>query len=65
MSFIAFFMVLHISAYRIRCLLSLFSAISCRLVIRACVGDDILDLCGLLTVLATLDFLTRFVGSCL
>ena len=49
MSCFAFFlMVLHISAYSIRCLLSPFPAISR-------IGDDILDLCGLLIALATLD----------
>ena len=58
MSSLAFFlMVLHISAYSIRCLLSPFSAISRRFVIRARVGDDILDLCGLLIALDTLDAL--------
>ena len=40
----------------IRCLLSPFPAISRRFVISARVGDDILDLCGLLIAL------TRFVG---
>ena len=50
-------MVLHISAYSIRCLLSPFPAIYRRFVIRALVGDDILDLCGLLIALATLDSL--------
>ena len=49
-------MVLHISMYCIiRCLLSPFSAISRRFLIRARVGDDILDLCGLLIALASLD----------
>ena len=53
MSSLAFFlMVLHISAYSIRCLLSLFSAISRRFVTSARVGDDILDFSGLLIVLA-------------
>ena len=56
MSYLAFIlMVLHISACSIRCLLSPFSAISRRFVIRA--GDDVLDLCCLLVALATLDAL--------
>ena len=56
MSSLAFFlMVLHISAYSIRCLLSSFPAISRRFVIRALVGEDILDFFGLLIALATLD----------
>ena len=56
MSSLAFvLMVLHISAYFIRCLLSPFPAISRRVVIRARVGDDILDICGLLIALATPD----------
>ena len=55
MSSLAFvLMALHISAYCIRYLLSLFPAISRRFVMRARVGDDILDLCGLLIVLANL-----------
>ena len=45
-------MVLYISAYYIRYLLSPFSAISRRFVIRAHVGDDILDFWGLLIALA-------------
>ena len=58
MSYLAFFlMVLHISAYSIRCLLSPFPAISRCFVIRARIGDDILDLCGLVIALATLDAL--------
>ena len=58
MSCLAFFlMVLHISAYSIGCLSSPFSTISRRFVIRACVGDDILDFNGLLIALATLDAL--------
>ena len=58
MSSLAFFlMVLHISAYSIRCLLSPFPAISRPFVIRARVGDDILDFCSLLIALATLDAL--------
>ena len=52
-----FLMVLHISAYSIRYLMSPFPAISHRFVIRARVGDDILDLCGLLIALATVDVL--------
>ena len=48
-------MVLHISAYSVRCLLSPFPAISRRFDTRARVDDDILDLCGLLIALATLD----------
>ena len=56
-SFVFFLMVLHISAYSIRCLLSPCPAISRRFVIRARVGDDILDFCGLLVALATLDAL--------
>ena len=50
-------MVLHISVYSIRCLFSPFSAISRRFVIRARVGDDTLDLCGLLIALASLNAL--------
>ena len=50
-------MVLHISAYSTRCLLSPFSAISRRFITRARVGDDIIDLCGLLIALATIDVL--------
>ena len=46
-----------VSAYSIGCLLSPFPAISRRFVIRARVGDDIHDLCGLLIALATLDAL--------
>ena len=58
MSSLAFFlMVLHISAYSIRCLSSPFSTISRWLVSRARVVDDILNFSGLLTVLATLDAL--------
>ena len=56
-SFAFFLMVLHISAYSIRCLSSPFSIISRRFVIRARVGDDIFDVCGLLNALATLDAL--------
>ena len=63
MSPLAFcFMFLHISAYSIRCLLSPFSAISRRFVIRARVGDDILDLCGLIIALATHDALCRIMS---
>ena len=59
MSYLAFFlMVLHISTYSIICLLSPFFAISRRFVIRARVGDDVLDFCGLLIALATLDALS-------
>ena len=55
MSSLAFLlMVLNISAYSIRGLSSPFSTISRRFVIRAHVGEDILDLRGLLIVLATL-----------
>ena len=58
MSSLTFFlMVLHISAFSIRCLSSPFSTISCRFVIRVRVGDDILDFSGLLIALATLDAL--------
>ena len=57
-SSLAFFlMVLYISAYFIRCLSSPFSTISRYFVIRACVRNAILDLCGLLIALATLDAL--------
>ena len=57
-SSLAFFlMVLHISAYSVHCLLSPFPAISRRFVTRARVGDDILNLCGLLIALTTLDAL--------
>ena len=49
MSSLVFFLtVLHISAYSVRCLLSPFSAIFRRFVIKARVGDDVLDLYGLL-----------------
>ena len=52
MSSLAFLlMVLHISAYSIRCLSSPFPAISRRFVIRARVGDDILDFSGFLVAL--------------
>ena len=54
-SLVFFLMVLHIFAYSIRCLLSPFPAISRRFVNRARVDDDILDLCGLLIELSTLD----------
>ena len=57
-------MFLHISAYSIRCLLSPFSAISRRFVIRARVGGDIIDCCGLLIVLATLDALCWIMSGC-
>ena len=58
MSSLAFFlMVLPISAYSIRCSSSPLSTIYFRFVIKARVGDDILDFCGLLIALATLDAL--------
>ena len=58
MSSLAFFlMVLHIFAHSVRCLLSPLSAISRRFFIRARVGDDVLDFCGLLIALAALDAL--------
>ena len=50
-------MVLHISAYPIRCLSSPFFTTSRRFGIRARVGDDILDFSDLLIALATLDAL--------
>ena len=50
-------MVLHISAYSIHCLWSPFSTTSLCFVIRAYVGDDILDFSSLLIVLANLDAL--------
>ena len=56
-SLVFFLMVLHISAYSICCLLSPFPAISRRFVIKARAGDYILDFCGLLIALATLDAL--------
>ena len=52
-----FLMVLHNSAYSVRCLSSPFSTISCRYIIRVRVGEDILDFSGLLIALATLDAL--------
>ena len=57
MSSLTFFlMFLHISAYSIRCcLLSPFYTMSRSFVIRARVGDDILDCIDLLLALATLD----------
>ena len=54
-SLACFLMVLHISAYSIRCLLSSFPAISRCFFIRAHVGDAILDFCGFLIALAILD----------
>ena len=60
MSSLAFFlMVLHISAYSVRCISSPFSTISRRFITRARVGDDILDVdfSGLFITLATLDAL--------
>ena len=54
MSSVAFFLVvLHIFVYSIHCLSLPFSTISRRFVIRARVGDDILNLCGLLIALTT------------
>ena len=48
MSSLAFFLMdLSISAYSIRCLLSLCFVICRPFVIRVRVGDDIFDLCGL------------------
>ena len=52
-----FLMVVHISAYTIHSLSSPFSTISRPFVIRALLDDDILDFCGLLIALATLDAL--------
>ena len=58
MSSLAFFlMVLHISAYSIRCLSLPFPTISCHFIIRACVWYDILNFSSLLIALATLDVL--------
>ena len=58
MSSLAFLlMVLHISAYSIRCLLSPFPTISRHFIIRALVGDNILEFSGLLIALASLDSL--------
>ena len=58
MSSLAFFlMVLYISAYSIRCLLSPCSTISRRFEFRARGGDHTLDFCGLLIALVTLDAL--------
>ena len=54
-SLVFFLMVLHISAYSIRCLSLPFSTISRRFVIRARVGDDILTFSGLVITLATLN----------
>ena len=55
MSSLAFLlMVLNMSAYSIRCLSS-FPTISRRFIIRALVGDDILDFSGVLIALTTLD----------
>ena len=57
-STLAFFlMVLHISAYSIRCLSSLFPTISRRFVIRSLVGKAVLNFKGLLIALATRDAL--------
>ena len=55
MSSLAFF--LHIYAYSNRCLSSQCYAMSRRFVIKASVGDDILDFIGWLIALATLDTL--------
>ena len=49
--------VLHVSAYSIHCLSVLFSTTSCCFIIRAHVGDDILDFSGLMIALATLEAL--------
>ena len=58
MSSLGFFlMVLHISAYSIRCLSLPFPTISCRFFIRARVGDDILAFNGLVITIPTLDAL--------
>ena len=54
-SLVFILMVLHISAYSIRCLSSLFSTIPRRFVIKTRVGDDILDCCGLLIAFANLE----------
>ena len=58
-----FLMVLHISAYFIRCLLSPYSAISRRFVIRARIGDDILDFCAL-AILDALCLIMPVMVSC-
>ena len=50
-------MVLHISAYPNRCLSSHFPTISHRFVIRARVGDNILDLSGSVIAVVTVDSL--------
>ena len=52
-----FFTVLHISAYSILCLLSPYFTIPRLFDFRARVGDGILDLCGLIIALATVDAL--------
>ena len=59
-------MVLHISAYSIRCFLSPFPAIYRPFFIRARVVDDILDWCGFLIALASIDALywIMSVSSC-
>ena len=54
-----FLMILHISAYFFRCLSSPFHTIARPFIIRAHVGDDILDFSGLLIVLAILVALYR------
>ena len=52
MSSLAFFlMIMHISAYSIRCLFSPFLTVSRRVVTTARDGDDILDFSGLLIAL--------------
>ena len=50
-------MVLHISAYSIRCLSSPFSTIFLRFIVRTRVGDDFNDFSDLLITLATLEAL--------
>ena len=61
-SFAFVLMVLHMSTCPNRCLSSPFSISSRRFVIRARVGDDILEFIGVLIAFATL---VGFVGSCL
>ena len=57
-------MVLHFSAYSIRCLLSPFPAVSRRFVIRARASDDILDSRGLLIAMDHVcDGFTHGVGA--
>ena len=57
-----FLMVMHISAYSIRCLSSQLPTISRRFFIRSLVGNDILDFKGLLIALPTLDALCWIVS---